>query len=205
MRRFVRFAIALGAAAGASVATGAGGAQGNAQIPARAAIGPSAYVPGEKDWQGVEDALATYRWGLEHGDRRVKAMAFAEGGYDVIIVGGNEVSREVKRGADMVMEGPRAVPPQSGGANASAAASPPPQETAPGPAVTESAIWHVTMNDSWRWESRNRVVHYAYWLSIYPGSERLSTVGAPGHYEDVLERIDGKWLIRERKIFVGTK
>lgn len=176
-----------------------------AQAPPRAALGPSAYVPTMADRLGVDDAVAAYRWGNENHDDKIKATAFAEGGVFTIVAGGQTVMRQVKRGDTMVNDAPP--PPGPGGPGGSGGpGGPPPGGPPPGGAgQPPGEVWDVSLSDNWRWESPTRAVHYGYWLSIYQGTERLSTVGTPGHYEDVLEKVNGKWLFRERKVIVGQK
>lgn len=178
------------AAAGLLICTAATPAA--AQAPARAALGPSTYIPTMEDRLGVEDAAAAYRWGNETRDSKIMASAFADGGVFSIIDKGQVVMRQVKRGDVMVND----LPPPPG---APGGGGGPPPGQPPG------VVWDMGLADNWRWESPTRAVHYGYWLSIYQGTGRLSTVGTPGHYEDVLEKVNGKWLFKERKVIVGER
>lgn len=67
-------------------------------------------------------------------------------------------------------------------------------------------IWHFTGDDHYVFESPTRATHYGYWLDMTPGQDRKSSIGIPGHYEDVLvKEKNGEWLFKERKIIVGRK
>jgi hypothetical protein len=42
--------------------------------------------------------------------------------------------------------------------------------------------------------------HYAYWMTILGDTASGFRVAAMGHYEDVLVKRDGQWLIKNRKL-----
>jgi hypothetical protein len=68
-------------------------------------------------------------------------------------------------------------------------------------------LWHFTdVNSFFTFESPTRATHYAYWMDVHVHEEsNSSTLGIPGHYEDVFVKQNGQWLFLSRKIFVGTK
>jgi len=102
---------------------------------------------------------------------------------------------------------------------------PPPGANAgpPGPgAGAPGEVWHLPLDSYIHFESATRATHYGYFLSIYPqpekkaeggsvgpmpnaSSSRVSLVGWPGHYEDILEKRNGEWRILQRKSMINQK
>ncbi|EIZ80903.1 hypothetical protein WSK_0586 [Novosphingobium sp. Rr 2-17] len=81
---------------------------------------------------------------------------------------------------------------------------------------SEGSVWHMPFADTFQFLSPTRATHYQYFLSVYPLPEktaatlqardkRLSAVGWPGHYEDILEKRNGEWRILQRKSFINAK
>jgi hypothetical protein len=100
--------------------------------------------------------------------------------------------------------------PPPGGFN-----GPPPGAGGP-PGGDGYVVWHLPFESSFRFQSATRATHYQYFLSIYPEPEandpglaprerRQSTVGWPGHYEDILEKRNGEWRILERRSYINAK
>ena len=79
-------------------------------------------------------------------------------------------------------------------------------------------VWHLPLDSYIHFDSATRATHYEYFLSIYPQAEkqgetggvgmqnsRVSVVGWPGHYEDILEKRNGEWRILQRKSMINQK
>ena len=80
-------------------------------------------------------------------------------------------------------------------------------------------MWHMPLDSYIHFDSPTRATHYEYFLSIYPQPEkkraegatgpmqdsRVSIVGWPGHYEDILEKRHGEWRILQRKSMINQK
>jgi hypothetical protein len=93
---------------------------------------------------------------------------------------------------------------------------------APGPAAGvggSGGVWHMPLDSYIHFDSPTRATHYEYFLSIYPQPEkkreagatgpfqdsRVSVVGWPGHYEDIMEKRNGEWRILQRKSMINQK
>jgi hypothetical protein len=173
------------------------------------------YTPTTKDMVSVKASIHRYLEGLDKHDNKLMASAFAEDCILTLIDNGQVLVRV--QGRDKIAKGglmgdhpppgfkgppPGAPLPPPGAAGKG---MPPPAAGAPPPGAMMGDIWHFTANDYFHFESPTRATHYGYWMDLHPGSDRRSWVGIPGHYEDVLVKRDGQWLILDRKIFVGTK
>jgi len=80
-------------------------------------------------------------------------------------------------------------------------------------------VWHLPLDSYIHFDSATRATHYEYFLSLYPQPEkkraegatgnmqdsRISIVGWPGHYEDILEKRHGEWRILTRKSMINQK
>ena len=87
------------------------------------------------------------------------------------------------------------------------------------PAGGGGGVWHMPLDSYIHFDSPTRATHYEYFLSIYPQPEkkraegatgpmqdsRVSIVGWPGHYEDILEKRHGEWRILQRKSMINQK
>jgi hypothetical protein len=161
----------------------------------------SEYVPTMRDMMSIQDALGRYHEGLDKHDNKLMAAAFGDDGIIIMVVNGRElgtVKKDQIALTGVMLPGgppPGAAPGPAGGSDSTR----PPME--PGD------LWHFTdINGSFKFESATRVVHYAYWMDVHVHQESFSsTLGVPGHYEDVLVKRNGKWLFLSRKICVGTK
>jgi hypothetical protein len=103
--------------------------------------------------------------------------------------------------------GANAGPPGAGGA---------PPAGGGGGGVT---VWHMPLDSYIHFDSPTRATHYEYFLSIYPQPEkkrepgvtgpmqdsRVTIVGWPGHYEDIMEKRHGEWRILQRKSMINQK
>jgi hypothetical protein len=87
-----------------------------------------------------------------------------------------------------------------------------PPKPVDGGAPTANAIgtdippWHLALSHHFEFQSPTRATHYGYFLSVYPDLKtKTTTVGLPGHYEDILEKRDGEWRILQRTTAIGAK
>jgi uncharacterized protein (TIGR02246 family) len=67
---------------------------------------------------------------------------------------------------------------------------------APVPAL----MHHVMTNGTVDFVNPSEAHHYAYWMTILGGGEEGFDVASMGHYEDVIVKRGGKWLIKSRKL-----
>lgn len=170
-------------------------------------IGPvmaddSTYVPTMKDMMSIQGALHRYHEGLDKHDNKLMASAFSDDGVIVMMVEGRELGTLNR--AQITLTGAGGRPPP-GGAPGSVPAPPP--GAPPLPPAEPGDLWHFTdINSYFKFESPTRVTHYAYWMDVHVHQDsHSSTLGVPGHYEDVLIKRNGEWLFLSRKICVGTK
>lgn len=159
------------------------------------AMAAGAYTPTMQDLMSIQDTLHNYHEGLDKHDNKLMAKAFTEDGTLWLI---DDRGMEMKvTGRDKIAIGGLAGDgPPPGGAGAAPAAGP------------MGDIWHFTGDNHFVFESATRATHYGYWLDMHPGQgqDRKSSIGIPGHYEDILVKDkSGQWLFKERKIIVGKK
>lgn len=156
----------------------------------------SAYTPTMADMLSIQTAIHAYATGLDKLDGALEASGFTEDGVLSIIDNGQEVAHLAGR---KEIAGGRKAP-----TNAPLPAGGPP---------SEAGIWHFYGNDYFEFQGPSHATHYGYWLDVTapvvkPGESgvgKLSTVGLPGHYEDVFLKVDGAWLFKQRTIYVGAK
>ena len=91
-----------------------------------------------------------------------------------------------------------------------AAEAPPPKRLPGGPAGnaigTDIPPWHLALSHEFEFQSPTRATHYGYFISVYPDLEtKKTTVGLPGHYDDILEKRNGEWRILQRTTVIGAK
>jgi hypothetical protein len=116
--------------------------------------------------------------------------------------------------------GPQGAPPQGAGPGAPPQGAPPqggaPQGAPPqggqgaasagGQGGANGGIWHFVADDYYVFDSPTHMTHYAYWQDVHPNFEtRTSTLGIPGHYDDIFVKVKGQWLFKQRKVVVGKK
>ena len=172
--------------AGILASLGAIDSQAAAQTPA-AQTAPS-FSPTVEDWVGVNAAVNNYTLGLELKDMSRYDRAFWP---EATIVVQPEPGRSIT------------MPYQ-------AAAAPPPAPPGGGPMTNAAGgtnpPWHLALSHHFEFQSPTRATHYGYFVSVYPDLEtKLSSVGLPGHYEDILEKRDGEWRILQRTTAIGVK
>ena len=66
--------------------------------------------------------------------------------------------------------------------------------------ATPALMHHVMTNATLEIVSDREAHHYAYWMTILGDADGKHTVASMGHYEDVLMKRDGQWLIQSRKL-----
>jgi len=66
--------------------------------------------------------------------------------------------------------------------------------------ATPALMHHVMTNATLELVSDTEAHHYAYWMTILGDADGKYTVASMGHYEDVLMKRDGEWLIQSRKL-----
>lgn len=184
-----------------------------AREPAANAAAQS-YKPSIDDWAGVNAAVANYTLGLELHDlaRYDKAfwpeatiIAQPEPGMSFTMPYRQAAAPPPPGGGMPPMPPGGAMPPMPPGG-----AMPP---MPPGGAMPRrNAIgndippWHLALNHHFEFQSPTRATHYGYFVSVYPDLKtKTTTMGLPGHYEDVLEKRNGEWRILLRKTVIGVK
>jgi hypothetical protein len=66
--------------------------------------------------------------------------------------------------------------------------------------------WHLALSHHFEFQSPTRATHYGYFVSVYPDLKtKTTTVGLPGHYDDILEKRNGEWRILQRTSVIGAK
>lgn len=158
------------------------------------------YIPTMEDWYSIQKAIYHYQWGRENMDNPTMAKGFTEDGTLMLVAGDVELKTVGRDNIAAKGLGIGGAAPQR--TNTQAAAS------AAGFTPPAGGVWHfVSGADYFNFESPMRATHYGYWISVYAGSleERRSTLGNPGHYEDIFVKRNGEWLFLQRKIVVGVK
>jgi len=177
----------------------------------------SGFVPTMADYLGVYDALQRYRIGTDKHDQKLRESAYWEDAVSIAVPtpGGPEIRMSVKEGGPAQpragQPGPNAGPPPGAGRGAA-------PNAAGGAGGIE--VWHLPLDSYIHFDSATRATHYEYFLSIYPQPEkipldtstqvnasasRVSIIGWPGHYEDILEKRNGEWRILQRKSMINQK
>lgn len=169
--------------------------------------------PTFEDYLSIEDAMHNYHYGLDNGDDKLKASAFAQNGRIVTVVDGKEVATQYPNQPEKDSGGIPGAPPMGG---PSPQGPPPggfplggpPPGGAGGFQMPKGELWHLAYPGHLKFEGATRATHYGYWTSLYSDAKgpRDSQVGSPGHYEDTFEKqTDGRWLFIERRVVVGSK
>ena len=172
---------------GALVLTAAGGAyaQGATANPA-----PTGYKPTVDDWVAVNAAVENYTLGLELHDSARFDKAFWP---EATIVAQPEPGMSFSMPYRQAQAGPPKPPP----------GAPMPKGNAIGGDIPP---WHLALSHHFEFLSATRATHYGYFISVYPDLKtKMTTVGLPGHYEDILEQRNGEWRILQRTTVIGVK
>jgi hypothetical protein len=193
--------IALGAVL--VMSTGAVQAQGAPAplVPAKVAM--PGYKPTIDDWMGVNAAVNNYTLGLElHDSARFGKAFWPEG----VVIVQPEPGLRFSMPYQQAEAGPPKPPPGAPmGAPPGAPAGAPPMPK--GNAIGgENPPWHLALSHSFEFQSATRATHYGYFVSVYPDLKtKMTVVGLPGHYEDILEQRNGEWRILQRTTVIGAK
>jgi len=176
----------LGGLAAACLLMAAGGSHAQNTTPIAAA--PS-YTPTIDDWVGVNAAVDNYTLGLElHDPARFDKAFWPQANIIMQPEPGMRMTvpyRQAEAGPPKPVGGG---PP---GGNAIGSDIPP---------------WHLALSHHFEFQSPTRATHYGYFISVYPDLKtKMTTVGLPGHYEDILEKRDGEWRILQRTTVIGAK
>jgi len=153
------------------------------------------YNPTIDDWVGVNTAVDDYMLGLELHDQARFDRAFWP---DAVVIAepvpGISFKMPYKQAGEF---GP---PPANmkkipglpgGGRNAAGGMNPP---------------WHLTLNHHFEFQDATHATNYGYFISVYPDLKtKLTVVGLPGHYADLLEKRNGEWRIIQRTTVIGVK
>jgi hypothetical protein len=150
----------------------------------------SNYKPTVDDWVGVNTAVDNYTLGLElHDSTRFDKAFWPEATIIVQPEPGKSFSMPYK----MAEAGPPKPPP----------GAPMPTGNAIGSDVPP---WHLALSHHFEFLGPTRATHYGYFVSVYPDLKtKMTTVGLPGHYDDILEQRNGEWRILQRATVIGVK
>lgn len=129
----------------------------------------------------IDAMLVRYTYALDQLDADVYASVFTE---DAVF----------EQGADNVRHGRDEIKSIITGLLASRR-----EREAAGTAVP-ALMHHVMTNPTLDFVSDAEAHHYAYWMTILGNADGEYRVAAMGHYEDVIVKRDGKWLISSRKL-----
>jgi 3-phenylpropionate/cinnamic acid dioxygenase small subunit len=66
------------------------------------------------------------------------------------------------------------------------------------------ALHHVISNERISFQSPTEATYQSYWQTMRKGEDNRYTAGGFGTSEDRLVKLDGKWLIKSRKLVVFT-
>ncbi len=163
---------------------GHGYTQGTTALPPAAG-----YKPTIDDWIGVNAAVDNYTLGLELHDEAKFDKAFWP---EAVIIARPEPGKSIQMPYRQAEVPPP--PPPGGGAAMHNAIG------------TDIPPWHLPLNHHFEFPSATRATHYGYFISVYPDPKtRITTVGLPGHYEDILEKRHDEWRILQRTTVIGAK
>ena len=132
------------------------------------------------DKEAIQTMLVRYTHALDTLDADKYAAVFTE---DAVF----DMGRETRTGRAEIRE--IIVGLQKSRADREAAGTPVPK-----------LMHHVMSNATLEMVSEHEAHHYAYWMTIIGSADDKYTVASMGHYEDVLVKRGGEWLIRSRKL-----
>ena len=144
------------------------------------------YKPTVDDWVGVNAAVDNYAMGLDLHNQAIFDKAFWP---EAMVVMKPEPGKVIKLPYRAAQE--PATPPKGRKANVIGTDIPP---------------WHLQLSHHFEFQSATHATHYGMFLSVYPDLKtKITTVGLPGHYEDILEKRNGEWRILQRTTVIGAK
>lgn len=176
-------------------------------VAASTLAGEVEYTATMKDMMSIQATLHRYHEGLDKHDNQLWASAFADDGTMTMINHDKQMTLTRDQIAKNGLMGNG--PPGAGGG-----AGGPPPSGAPSPVAGAGALpagmgelWHFSeINGSFKFESPTRATHSSYWMEVHAHEEtNSSTLAVPGHYEDVLVKRKGEWLLLSRKVVIGEK
>jgi hypothetical protein len=211
----------LAAVAGVCMMAASGGVYAQSSTQSVAEV---QYQPTVDDWVGVNAAVNNYTLGLELNDLARFEKAFWP---EATVIVQPEPGVRFTMPFMAIAAGPQAGPPPgmppgpppgmppagAGGMMPPPGAMPPnmPPPPAAGAPMTNAIgnnlePWHLSLSHAFEFQSPTRATHYGYFVSVYPDPKtKVTTVGLPGHYEDVLEKRNGEWRILQRTTVIGVK
>lgn len=183
---------------------------------AKTSAAASSYKPTVDDWIGVNAAVNNYTLGIELHDMERTDKAFWP---EATIIAEPEPGMSFTMPYKAAAAGPPPPgamplgmpmpPPGAGPAGPPPGAPPmPPGGMRPGGNAIGNGIppWHLALSHHFEFQTATRATHYGYFVSVYPDLKtKISTVGLPGHYADILEKRNGEWRILQRKTVIGVK
>lgn len=183
----------------------AGGAA--AQEPSAASAATAGYQPTIDDWVGVNAAVDNYTLGLElHDPARFDKAFWPEANIIAVPEPGLRFSmpyRQAEAGPPKPPAGGGPAMPPPGMPPLPAGAMPPGGTNAIGNGIPP---WHLALSHHFEFQSPTRATHYGYFISVYPDPKtKMTVVGLPGHYDDILEKRNGEWRILQRTTVIGVK
>jgi hypothetical protein len=176
------------------------------------------FKPTIDDWIGVNAAVDNYTLGLElHDMARFDKAFWPEATITAQPEPGMSFTMPYKAAAGGPPP-PGAMPPgmppgppgMPQGPSGSVAAGPPQGPPGGPPSTnvigTSVAPWHLSLSHHFEFQTRTHATHYGYFVSVYPDLKtKITTVGLPGHYEDVIEKRNDEWRIIKRTTVIGAK
>jgi len=163
-------------------------------VVASTLAGQMEYAPTMKDMMSIQAALHRYHEGLDKHDNRLWASAFAEDGTMEMV----DHDRRMTLTRDQIAKNGLMGNGSSGDRGGAGGGAIP---------ADVGEIWHFSeINSHFKFESPTRAAHYSYWMEVHvhEGSNAAS-LAIPGHYEDVLVKRGGQWLLLSRKVVIGDK
>jgi hypothetical protein len=155
---------------------------------ASAMAADAGYTPTMQDMLSIQATLHRYHEGLDRHDNKLWASAFAEDGTMTLV---NHDQQMTLTRAQIAASGLLGSAPPAGDQ----------------PPAGMGELWHFSeMNGNFEFESSTRAKHYSYWMEVHVHQDSNSaTLAPPGHYEDVLVKRKGEWLLLSRKVVIGEK
>jgi hypothetical protein len=163
-------------------------------VVASTLAGEAEYTPTMKDMMSIEDTLHRYHEGLDKHDNTLWASAFAEDGTMVMV----DHARIMTLTRDQIAKnGLMGNAPDGAGGPPGGGAIP----------ADIGEIWHFSeTNSHFKFESPTRATHYSYWMEVHvQEGSKTPSLAIPGHYDDVLVKRKGQWLLLTRKVVIGEK
>lgn len=132
------------------------------------------------DKDAIQTVLVRYTHALDTLDADSYAGVFAP---DAVF----DMGRETRTGRDQIRD--VIVGLKKSRADREAAGTPVP-----------TLMHHVMTNETLEIVGPDEARHYAYWMTILGDADGQYRVAGMGHYEDVLKKRNGEWLIQTRKL-----